>query len=189
VRTAEARDDWWETVARVTRHPLRQQLLFKYAESVTSPSAVAAALGVRLNLVGYHTNVLLDARFIELVRTERRRGATEHFYRSVLRSEIGDDGWERLPLRLRRSLMRITLDTSWREAGDALPRGGMDDPSAHTSRTLLSLDAAGRRELAAVLMETLERTAEIERASRRRAGDDTVPCELVVMSFVRASRP
>lgn len=185
----DRRDGWWELVARLIRDPLRQQLLFKYTEAVTSPSAVASALGRPLNLVSYHTNVLLDAGFIELVRTERRRGAVTHFYRAVVRSEIDDAGWQRVPVGLRRVLVRLTMDTSWREAADALPRGGMDDATAHVSRTLLTLDEQGRVELAAALVDTLERAADIERASRARATNDGEPQELVIMGFRRASRP
>jgi hypothetical protein len=182
-------DERWETVARLIRHPLRQQLLFSYAEEVSSPAAVAAALGRPLNLVAYHTAALRDAGFIELVRTERRRGATAHFYRAVVKSEIHDLAWERLPLALRRALVRLTIDTSWREAGDALPRGGMDQATAHMSRTLLTLDADGQRRLADALMATLERAAEIEDASRLRASSEAASYELVIMSFARASRP
>jgi hypothetical protein len=183
------RSDRVVALARLVRHPLRQRLLFKYAESVTSPSAVAAELGERLNLVSYHTHVLLRAGCIELVRTERRRGATEHFYRSLLESEIDDAAWTRVPTGLRRGLVRLTLDTSWEEARDALPHGGMDDVTAHVSRSLYDLDGAARGDLAALLRATLRRAGHIDRASRERGGGDAVPYELVIIGFERASRP
>jgi DNA-binding transcriptional ArsR family regulator len=178
-----------QQLARLLRHPLRQLLLFKYAERVTSPSDVADALGERLNLVSYHTNVLRRAGCIELVRTERRRGASEHFYRTVLTSEIDDAGWEQIPTRLRRALVRLTIDAGFREAGDALPRGGMDAATAHVSRSFLVLDGQGRTALAALLHETVAGALAIERASRKRESADTTPYELIVMGFERASRP
>ena len=110
VMKGEERQDPVTLVARLARHPLRQHVLFKYTEAVTSPSAVAAALGARVNLVSYHTGVLLRAGVIELVRTERRRGATEHFYRAALRGMIEDGDWERLPATVRRGLVRGTID-------------------------------------------------------------------------------
>jgi len=171
------------------RHPLRQHLLFKYAERVTSPSEVAAALGERLNLVSYHTNVLARAGCLELVRTEQRRGAQQHFYRAVATSEIADAEWEQLPERLRRVLVRLTMDTSWREASEALPRGGMDAATAHVSRSLLVLDEQGRRELASLLQATVADAREIGRQSRERGADDDLPCEVIVIGFERASRP
>ena len=176
-----------EVLGRLMRHPLRQRLLFEY-ETVTSPSAVAAALGERLNLVSYHTQVLLRGGCLELVHTKRRRGAVEHFYRSLMVSELDDATWERLPTNLRRTLVRLTLDVTRREAADALPRGGMDTATAHISRSFFSLDAQAEHELAELLKATLDRAGEIERSGRARHHEGA-PWELVVLSFRRASRP
>jgi hypothetical protein len=169
----------------VIKHPLRQRLLFAYGEAPTSPSKVAAALGERVNLVSYHTGVLVRAGCVELVRTEALRGATEHFYRSHLVSEIDDADWERVPLALRRALVRLTLDLSRRESVDALPRGGMDSSCAHVSRRFLHLDDRGIEELAELLRATTQAVEEIERASRARNTADGTPWELVVLSFAR----
>jgi DNA-binding transcriptional ArsR family regulator len=178
-----------ELLAHVMRHPLRQHVMFKYAEAINSPSDVASALGAPLNLVSYHTDVLLEAGCIELVRVEPRRGARKHFYRAALIGWITDAEWDELPTSVRRTLARVTMDTSWREAGDALARGGMDDATAHMSRSYFALDGPGRRALADLLMSTLETAIEIERASRERGVGDTSPRQLVMMSFERASRP
>jgi hypothetical protein len=179
----------WDTLARLIRHPLRTHALFKYAEGVTSPKQVATALQAPLNLVSYHTDVLARAGAIELVRTERRRGATEHFYRAVLVGQIGDEEWGAVPLNLRRALGRAVIDGARLEAVDALAIGGMDGASTHLSRTYLSLDDRGQRALAELLREMLARAADIDSASRERAAADGVPYELVVMGFQRASRP
>lgn len=176
-------------LARALAHPLRHRLLFEYAERVTSPSRVAAGLGERLNLVSYHTRVLLDAGLLELVRTERRRGAREHFYRATAIGEIEDAEWGRLPLGQRRAIARRALEQFWHDAGDALPRGGMDDPATHLSRTLCTLDELGRADVAGLLRRTLEAVGRIEGESRERASGDARRWELVVLSFARASRP
>jgi hypothetical protein len=178
-----------ERLARVISHPLRQRLIWEYTASVTSPSRVAAALGERVNLVSYHTHVLLRAGCIELVRTVPRRGATEHFYRALVTGEILDADWGRLPTALQRALVRLTIDVSWREVGDALPRGGMDDTAAHVSRTFLTLDPQGREELAALLRSTTEAAGEIEQASRERSGPGRERWELLVFGFRRAACP
>jgi DNA-binding transcriptional ArsR family regulator len=177
-----------EVLGRLVRHPLRQRVLFKYGEAVSSPSEVATALGERLNLVSYHTQSLLRAGFIELVRTARRRGAVEHFYRALEVSEIDDVAWEQLPTNLRRTLVRQTLDATRREAADAMPQGGMDSGSAHVSRSYFMLDDQGRSELAAVLRATLAQAVDIERGSRAR-GAREAPWELVILSFEPVSRP
>jgi hypothetical protein len=177
------------TWARVMRNPLRQHVLVEYAQRIASPSDVAVSLGARLNLVSYHTQVLLRAGCIELVRTERRRGASKHYYRAQLRSEIGDASWEQVPTRLRRALVRGTIDDSFREAGDALPRGGMDAATSHISRSFFELDAQARVELAGVLADALSAARRIERASRERAPAERRPYELVIMCFEAASGP
>lgn len=62
-------------------HPLRRQIL-----RTVKPGEVASAtaLGHRFELsrsnVSYHVKVLADLKVLELVRTRRVRGATEHFY-------------------------------------------------------------------------------------------------------------
>lgn len=179
----------WELLARMIRHPLRQRLLFEYAECVTSPSRIAAAVGEPLNVVSYHTKVLLTAGYLALVRTERRRGAREHFYRTTMATAIEDAAWGRLPLTLRRALSRGLLDSVCREAADALPQGGMDPPSTHMSRSQFTLDVQGQWELAELLLDAFNRAHAINGASRARGGDDRANYELVIMSFERASRP
>jgi DNA-binding transcriptional ArsR family regulator len=182
-------DDAWATLARMVSNPLRSHVLFKYAEAVTSPSAVAAALGAKLNLVSYHTSVLRDAGVLELVRTERRRGAAKHFYRATLSSVIDDAGWEALPTGLRRALARRVIDGASREAADALSQGGMDAASTHLSRSYFVLDDQGRDELDALLEANFATAAAIDTTSRARGDEGAVPCELVMMSFERASSP
>jgi DNA-binding transcriptional ArsR family regulator len=183
------RDDPAEVLARLARHPLRQHVLFKYSETVTSPREISAALAAPLNVVSYHTQVLLRAGVIELVRTRRRRGATEHFYRAALLGIIEDADWARLPVGLRRGLVRATVDGALREAADALPRGGMDAPMAHISRSYFRLDAQGRADLASLLGDVFARAREVGARSEARGATDAVPHELVIMSFERASSP
>jgi DNA-binding transcriptional ArsR family regulator len=179
----------WDTLVRLYRHPLRWHALFQYEEQVTSPRAVAAILDVPLNVISYHTQVLLSAGAIELVRTERRRGAIEHFYRAVTPLEIEDEEWRKLPVKLRRVLARRFIDGVKREYLDALTTGGIDHESAHLSRTYLGLDEQGERELASLLRETLVQANAIRDASRERDADTERRHEVVVMSFERASSP
>jgi DNA-binding transcriptional ArsR family regulator len=170
-------------LARLIAHPLRHRLLWEYASQVTSPSRIAAVLGERVNVVSYHTNVLLQAGLLDLVRTERRRGATEHFYRSHVLGAIEDDDWSRLPVPARRMAVRRVLDVIVRDLGDAVPLGGMDDPTMHVSRTFLTLDDPGRAELAAVLRTTIETAQRIEEQSCRRRDGPVHRSEMIVLRF------
>jgi DNA-binding transcriptional ArsR family regulator len=70
-------------LAKALAHPLRAQILERLERHTASPSELADELAAPLGNVSYHVRILADAGLIELVRTTRRRGATEHHYRAV----------------------------------------------------------------------------------------------------------
>jgi DNA-binding transcriptional ArsR family regulator len=59
---------------------VRRRILAEIAKPM-SPSQLAVALGEPIGTVSYHVRELAEAGLLELVRTEPRRGALEHFYR------------------------------------------------------------------------------------------------------------
>src|SRR3954451_15008353 len=81
--TSEAR------VAKALAHPLRARILQRLGERVASPADLAAELGAPLGVVSYHVRMLSNYDCVELVRTEPRRGALQHFYRATARSSLG----------------------------------------------------------------------------------------------------
>jgi DNA-binding transcriptional ArsR family regulator len=169
-------------LVKVFRSMTRQLLLFEYAAHETSPSKVAERLGLPLNLVAYHTNVLVRAGFVELVGTRRVRGAVEHTYRTVEGRQITDGEWAALPPKFRRAISRLLVAALSRDAHRALDQGGMDGGTTHLSRSFLQLDADGREELSALLRSTLEAIGGIEAAARERAGR-LEPVELQLLAF------
>src|SRR4051812_41474665 len=94
--TAEAR------IAKALSHPLRARILQRLGERVASPGELAAELGAPLGVVSYHVRMLRDYECVELVRTEPRRGALQHFYRARARPSLGADQWRGLPAGVRR---------------------------------------------------------------------------------------
>ena len=78
-------------------HPLRFQALIILSERVASPNELSKELGEGLSQVSYHVKVLLESDCIELVKTEPRRGAVEHYYRATSRAFLSDDEWATLP--------------------------------------------------------------------------------------------
>jgi len=50
--------------------------------------------------VAYHVRVLRELGMIKLVSTRQVRGATQHFYRSVVQAELDEDVWRKLLLSL-----------------------------------------------------------------------------------------
>lgn len=171
-----------DDMARLLAHPLRQRLLFEY-DRPTSPSKAARRLGQPVNLVSYHTDVLLRRGWIELVRTERRRGAVEHFYRSTGTRFIEDAEWVQLPLRIRHAIVLASL-TGTADAGRAAAlSGGFDHGAAHLSRSWLDLDEQGLAEVAATLREVITRVEQIAQSARDRDHAGCERHELVVQFF------
>src|SRR3954469_11625510 len=80
--TSEAR------IAKVPAHPLRARILQRLGERVASPADLAGELDSPLGVISYHVRMLRDYDCVELVRTEPRRGALQHFYRATARPTL-----------------------------------------------------------------------------------------------------
>ncbi len=70
-----------QQLAKALSSELRAQALTLISEGISSPKLIAAELGLDLRTVAYHVRVLKRLGCIELVETEKRRGAVEHIYR------------------------------------------------------------------------------------------------------------
>ena len=83
----QAEPAWSERCFKILSHPLRQQILTLLTEMHEgSPTQLADRLGEPVGNISYHFKVLAQGAAIELVRTEPRRGALEHFYRPITRT-------------------------------------------------------------------------------------------------------
>ena len=69
-------------------HPMRRRVLREMLDSrdEISPRELAVTLSEQLSALSYHVRVLAECGAIELVRTERIRGSTQHFYRPAVRA-------------------------------------------------------------------------------------------------------
>jgi DNA-binding transcriptional ArsR family regulator len=175
-------------LARVLTHPLRPRILeFLAARGEASPNEMAAEFGVPLGMLSYHTRLLRDLGWIELVRTVPRRGAIEHFYRASVRPFLDDAQWERLPEGVRRRLAALTVDQILQAAASAAGAGGFDRPEVHIDRVQLELDDQGWRELSEVLTGVLDEAARIQEASNARRSSRDAPrperSELAILHF------
>jgi DNA-binding transcriptional ArsR family regulator len=176
-------------------HPLRLQIL----ETITicgeaSPVGMARQFDQPISTVSHHTRVLRDLGFIEVARTEPRRGAVEHFYRATKRPFIEDAEWERLPVVMRRGLARQVFRQIFAEASDAGSAGGFDDAGAFLTRFPLELDEQGWEELSSVLVRTIEEAEDIQhRADARQArpsgAENSVSASVLTLMHYRVSAP
>jgi DNA-binding transcriptional ArsR family regulator len=175
-------------LVRALSHPLRHSILEMLATSgESSPVRMAHELGQPLSTVSHQVRILRDLECIELVRSEPRRGALEHFYRATELPFLTDEDWDRLPRMLRRGLAAQTLRLIFASAAEAGSGGGFDRPGAHLIRMSLTLDARGWEELSELVADTLKRVEALQDASRSRLNPTAearpVSSELVFMHF------
>jgi len=182
-QTASAVDS---RLAKALAHPLRVQLLAALNEGVASPNELAKKLDEPLTNVSYHVRMLHDLGCIELVETEPRRGALEHYYRAVVRPFFGDRDWKRLPKNARGSISDAVLQLVWEDAAEAIKGGLFDErEDRHLSRSVLSIDEKGWNDLHDLLAQTLDRAMQIQADSASRAsknGDEAFNVNLVMMT-------
>ncbi len=69
-------------------HTVRRQILREMlGKQEVSPRELAANLSQQLPALSYHVRVLDECDAVELVRTERVRGSTQHFYRAIVKAD------------------------------------------------------------------------------------------------------
>jgi DNA-binding transcriptional ArsR family regulator len=177
-----------EALLKAISHPLRHRLLGLLDDRTASPNELARELGLPLGRVSYHIRLLADLGVIELVRTEPRRGALEHFYRAVTRGWFSEDDWARLPRAARRGIVGQSLQRIFSDVTAAVDAGGFDGPASQVKRTSLELDERGLEELNEVLASTATRVNQINAESAdRRAGAEGMSTELALLHFERSS--
>jgi hypothetical protein len=168
-------------LSRMLTHPVRHRLLFEYQGEPTCPSDVARRMNAPLNVVSYHTAVLVRYGLLELVGTAQRRGGTAHFYRSTTGQSLEGDEWDSTPLSLRRALMRGLLAATTDRARRALLDGGFDGVHAHLSRIPLLLDDAGVVDVATILRRGVDEIIAVQEACDRRRPEALRSYEVVLM--------
>ena len=165
-----------EALLKAISHPLRHRLLGMLDARVASPNELARELELPLGRVSYHIRLLNDLGAIELVRTEPRRGALEHYYRAVASVWFSEADWAKLPRSARRGILGQKLQHIFTSVTAAVDRGGFDNPASQVLGTPLELDDEGLGELSRLLRETVERARDINaRAAERRAGRRSRP--------------
>jgi DNA-binding transcriptional ArsR family regulator len=177
-----------ERLVKAISHPIRHRVLVLLNKRVASPNEIARELGESLGRVSYHVRQLADVGAVELVRTEPRRGAVEHFYRAIARAWFSDEDWAKLPGTTRRELFAPNLERIGADVLKAAEGAGFDGDSAHVSWTHLDLDDEAAQEISDLLQETLERALEIQAASvarREGAESESTPTELAILHFGR----
>jgi DNA-binding transcriptional ArsR family regulator len=172
-----------EALLRAISHPLRHRLLGMLDGRVASPNQLARELDLPLGRVSYHIRLLSDLGAIELVRTEPRRGALEHFYRAVTTVWFSEADWAKLPRSARRGILGQNLQHIITNVTTAADTGGFEHPSGVVLHAPLELDEKSMQELSTMLREVVERARAM--SSSDRDGENAVQAELSVLLFER----
>jgi DNA-binding transcriptional ArsR family regulator len=184
-----------ERIVKAISHPIRHRVLVLLNDRVASPNEIANEIGESLGRVSYHVRQLAEVGAIELVRTEPRRGAVEHFYRATARAWFSDSDWALLPKTTRRGIFGQNLKRIGADVVAAANSDGFDAVQAHVSFTLLELDDAGMGELSELLTETIERALQIHadaaarRAEANGSSGESHSTELAMLHFERPRKP
>lgn len=176
-----------QQLAKALAHPLRVRILTSLNRGISSPNQLAQELEEPLGNVSYHVKTLLEYDCVELVKTEPRRGAVEHFYRATERAFFSDADWAKIPASARKGIDGVILEAIGQDATAAMLEGTIDSRTdTHISRTPLVLDDAGWKQLSKVLSDTLEQAMKISEESASRLADDKadgIPANLSLLHF------
>jgi DNA-binding transcriptional ArsR family regulator len=180
-----------QQLAKALAHPLRVRILTSLHKGISSPNQLSQELGEPLGNVSYHVKTLLEYDCVELVKTEPRRGAVEHFYRATERAFFSDSDWEKIPASARKGISGAVIEMVGKDATEALAAGTIDSRTdSHVSRTPLVVDPKGWTDLTSLLEETLGRAIEIqEEAATRLTGKKSEPIatKLAILHFESAA--
>jgi DNA-binding transcriptional ArsR family regulator len=174
-----------QQLAKALAHPLRVRILSSLHKGISSPNQLAQELGEPLGNVSYHVKTLLEYDCVELVKTEPRRGAVEHFYRATDRAFLSDSDWAKIPASARKGISGSILESIGQSATDAMAGGTIEGrKDSHLSDTPLVLDEKGWKELNKALADTVKRAGEIQKEASKRLGkDDGIATKLAIMHF------
>lgn len=175
------------SLVKALAHELRVEILGILNERTASPNELAKELNEGLSQVSYHVKVLRDYKCIELVKTEPRRGAVEHYYRATSRAFLTDRDWRQLPDSIRPGLSADLLELILGDGVEALEAGTFDArKDRHMSRTPVILDEEGWQELMDVLAGALDEVVAVQKRSSARlvkSKEDGFVATVAMMGF------
>lgn len=176
------------TLAKVFTHPLRGHVwMTLFERGVVSPTEIANELDLEVTEVSYHFRNLHRKKLIRLVRTVQRRGFDEHFYEPIAPAfHFEDAAWMELPAGVRSTFSGEMLQQIVETFAEALDAGSFDARNRHLTRTWLTLDERGWRELMRLLRRTLDLIQAIQERSAGRcekSSETPIPVEVIIAAF------
>lgn len=178
-----------QRVIKAMGHPLRVEILAILNDRTTSPNELSKELDEGLSQVSYHIKVLKDFEMIEMVKTEPRRGAIEHYYRASTKVFIPVWVMKLMPKSAQRQMFSDVLADVEQDVGTSLETGTFDQrPDWVVGRDPRILDGQAREDAEELAAEFFERYEQLEVESDRRRqngeGDgESIPTTAVMLVF------
>lgn len=176
-----------QKLVKALAHPLRVEILAILNERMASPNELSKELEEGLSQVSYHVKVLRDFECIEMVKTEPRRGAVEHYYRATSRAFLADSEWQHLPDSIKPGVSSSVLQLVLDDVVGAINGGSFNArDDVHMSWTPGVVDEQGWDESVDLVNETLEQLIKIHAGSAKRlakSGEAGIPATAVLMNF------
>jgi DNA-binding transcriptional ArsR family regulator len=180
-------------LVKALAHELRIEILTILNERMASPNELAKELDEGLSQVSYHVKVLKDYECIELVKTEPRRGAVEHYYRATSKAFLTDRDWRELPKSVKPGLSADLMELIQRDAVWALEEGSFDArEDRHLSRSPMILDEDGWDEVLDSLNQALSDISRVQKKAATRlarSGEDGISATVAIMGFEMPELP
>jgi DNA-binding transcriptional ArsR family regulator len=177
-----------KALLRAASSPIRVQAYSIVAEGMASPKEIAEQLGISdISNVSYHLRELAKLGLIAVARTEKRRGATEHFYRSLQRPLVEESEWREFSVKERENFTTWAVQLILMDVAQSLTVGAFDErDDRHLTRTPLQVDEEGWRELVQIHLEAFSRSLDVQARSderRSQSGEQSFPVYSTLMLF------
>jgi DNA-binding transcriptional ArsR family regulator len=178
-----------QRIIKALAHPFRVEILAILNDRMASPNELSKELGQGLSQTSYHVKVLKDHGMIEMVKTEPRRGAVEHYYRAS--SKVFIPAWlmKLIPKSAQREMFGDVLADIEQDVGAALETGTFDNRDDWVvGRDPRVLDGKGREDAEKAAAWFFEKFEQIEAESINRRADregdgESIPATAVVLVF------
>lgn len=171
-------------------HPLREHVLAVLNERVASTSEIGREIDLEVSAFYHHVETLEELGFLERVRSRRRRGAEEHFFRAKTTMLFDDEAWEKVPPSVRSDMAGSYIWTILDDLVKALRSGAFGaNLATHSSWLPGVFDRLGWQECLALMSETLAKAIEIQRRSGERiaiSGEPGIPATIALLGFCTA---
>lgn len=161
-------------LAKALSHPTRVRILTALNDRIASPKQLAAMMGEALNHVSYHVEVLTRLGCIEMVDAQPSSGGrvVEHFYKATQRSFFDEEAWNQLGEHEKQTLTAAIMRMMSQDVNEAMAKGTFFEPDDnHLSRTPLTVDTEGWREVKEILESTLYELLAVKENVLKRGSD------------------